>query len=242
MRKTLNIAHRGASGVYPENTMIAFEKAVEMLCDGIETDVQLTKDGIPVLCHDETLERTTNGKGRIIDHSFQELRKLDAGIKKDKNFKGEQIPTLEELLQLVKEKGIMVNLELKNSVIMYKDLETKVIEQVHRFGLQDKVILSSFNHCSMVKCKEIDNHISTGLLYDAILFKPEKYAEYVGANALHPQFSSVTPETVLNAHLKGIAINTWTVNREEDMENLIKMKVDGIITNFPDKLAGLLRR
>lgn len=241
MKKVLNIAHRGFSGVYPENTMIAFRKAVDIQCDGIETDVQLTKDRVPVLCHDETLNRTTTGKGLIRDYTYKELSKLDAGIKKSKKFKGSAIPTLDELLDFAKDKNILINIELKSSIIIYPDLEKIVIDRIYKYKMEKKCILSSFNHYSMVRCKQIDSSIKTALLYNEILYKPEKYIEYVGADALHPDFSTLYRENIIEGiKEKNVPINVYTVNEEKDMINMIKLGVNGIITNHPDKLKKIL--
>lgn len=240
--RSLNIAHRGFSAKYPENTMTAFEKAVEAGCDGIETDVQLTKDNVLVLCHDETLDRTTNNTGFISQYTYKELKSMDFGIKFGDKFKNTTIPTLEELLSYCKEKSVYLNLELKNSIILYEGLEEMVIKKIHDYDLSQSVILSSFNHYSMVKCKTIDNNIKTGLLYESGLYKPQIYAEYVGADALHPHFLSVIHKTVVNdIKSKDILINAYTVNDEKYMKVLIDLGIDGIITNYPDKLSTLLK-
>lgn len=241
MKRILNIAHRGFSGYYPENTMLAFRKAIEVQCDGIETDVQLTKDGIAVLCHDEKVDRTTDGRGYVKDYTYEELKNLDAGIKKGNEFKGLGIPTLDEFLGYIKDKSMFVNLELKNSIITYHSLEEIVIDKVYRYNIQDNCILSSFNHYSMVKCKNLDSKIKTGLLYDETLYKPENYIEYVGADALHPNFNGVYSENIIRGiKLKNVPINVYTVNEEKDMINMIKLGVDGIITNYPDRLKTLI--
>lgn len=241
MKKSLNIAHRGFSGYYPENTMLAFKKAVEAGCHGIETDVQLTKDGVAVICHDETLERTTTGSGYIKDFTYKELMEFDAGIKFHEKFKGEKIPTLEEFLGYVKDKNLYINLELKNTLVLYENIEEKVISKLHEYKLGKSSILSSFNHYSMVKCKSIDSSIKTGLLYGDGLYKPENYLAYVGADALHPHYFMLLHEEILaGIKAKNIEINTYTVNDEQTMKKLIELGIHGIITNFPDKLGKLL--
>jgi glycerophosphoryl diester phosphodiesterase len=162
---TINYAHRGASGYYPENTMMAFEKAIELGCTGIETDVHMTKDGYLVLMHDEKIDRTTDGMGYIKDYNLEELRQLDAGKWKALEFSGERIPTVEELIELAKSKDIIINFEIKTDVIWYKDIEQKLIEMIHKYNVSDKIIISSFNHYTIHKCKQIDKNIKTGLLY-----------------------------------------------------------------------------
>ncbi|MCH3964056.1 MAG: glycerophosphodiester phosphodiesterase [Clostridium sp.] len=234
MNRTLNIAHRGFSGVYPENTMLAFRKAVEAGADGIETDLHVTKDGVIVVCHDETLDRTTSGTGFIKDRTYEYIRKLDAGS-------GEKIPSLDEILSYMKDKKLLLNLELKNDIVHYDNLEKNVIDKIYKYSMESNVILSSFNHNSMKRVKEYDGSIKTGLLYGSPIYKPEEYAEKMGADALHPLFSLVMNEKIVNDIKKnGILINTYTVNKVDDMRKLMNLKVDGIITNYPNILEKLL--
>lgn len=233
MNRTLNIAHRGFSGKYPENTMMAFRKAVDVGADGIETDLHMTSDGIIVICHDETIDRTTNGSGFIKDYTYDEIRKLDAG-------KGEKIPSLDELLNFMKDKNLLLNLELKNDVINYNNLEKDTINKIYEYGLEKNVIISSFNHQSMKRVKQYDSSIRTGLLYGSTICKPEEYAKQMGADALHPLFSLVMDQDVVHDIKKsGILINAYTVNREDEMKKLIGLGIDGIITNYPNILKKL---
>lgn len=241
MKRSLNIAHRGFSGEYPENTMVAFRKAIEAGCDGIETDLHMTKDGVIVICHDETIDRTTNGTGFICDYTYNELCEFDAGIKLSREFEGEKIPNIDEFLDYVMDKNLLINLELKNDMIPYSELEKKVIDKVYEFGVEKNVILSSFNHYSMIRVKEYDKNIKTGLLYTAMLYKAHEYIKTVGADALHPFFSSVMNKKIVTDIKKnGIIINAYTVNEKEYMERLIELEIDGIITNYPDKLKKIL--
>lgn len=241
MNKSLNIAHRGFSGAYPENTMLAFKKAIDAGCDGIETDVHMTKDGTMVLCHDEKLDRTTNSQGFIKDYTFHELCKVDAGIKFDEKFKNETIPTIDEFLSYVKDKNLVINLELKNNIVHYEGLEEQIIKKIYHYNMRENIILSSFDHNSMVKIKEIDNTIKTGLLYGATLYKAQDYAKIANADALHPFFPAVMDkEIVENIKKAGLLINAYTVNDKNDMQSLINLGIDGIITNYPDKLKVLL--
>ncbi|WP_035796320.1 glycerophosphodiester phosphodiesterase [Clostridium akagii] len=238
--KTLNIAHRGASGDYPENTMLAFFSAKDLGCHGIETDVQLTKDNIPVLIHDETVNRTTNGKGFVKDYTYSELVKLDAGSHFSNKFSCETIPTLDELMNFAKNSNLILNLELKNSIINYPNLEEIVLNKINEYSLGNKIIISSFNHYSMKHFKNIAPHINVGLLYDINLYHPEKYAKFVGADALHPNFHSLNSKIVKDSHNENIKINTYTVNTLKDMESMLKLKVDGIITNYPGILKKII--
>lgn len=223
----LNIAHRGASGYVLENTMEAFEKAIELGCDGIETDVQMSRDGILVLIHDEKIDRTTTGIGYVKDHTFEELHALG-------------IPSLEELLILAKRHKIFLNLELKNSVVAYEGLEEKVIDMVIAYDMVKQVILSSFNHYSVVKCKKLKPAIEVGLLYVEPLYEAEKYCLNAGANAIHPNFRTLNQEIVEAAHMSGIKVHPYTINEEKDIEYMIELGVDMIISNYPDRVKKLL--
>lgn len=238
---SLNFGHRGAKGYYPENTMLSFEKAVEMGCDGIETDVQLSKDGVEVLCHDEKIDRTCDGTGFIKDFTYKELCQFDAAAGFNGEFKDLKIPVLDDILGLAKDTGILLNLELKTNVIEYECLEEKVIAKIHNYGLQDRVILSSFNHYSVMKCRQIDSKIKCGLLYNNSLYDPGHYGKHAGVEALHPNFITLKPEVVKNIHDHGLEINTFTVDTIEDMKRMVELNIEGIITNYPDRLTKILR-
>jgi len=240
---TLNIAHRGFSGKYPENTRRAFLAAVEESnCDGFESDVHLSKDGEPVIIHDDVLDRTSDGKGFVGEQSFADLRKLDMGSWKGREFTGERIMHLDELLELVLSGGKLLNLEVKNYEVFYRDIEEKVIGRIRAMGAADKVFLSSFNHISMKRCKEIDPGIPAGLLYGQPLVEVEDYASRHGLDALHPRISCLrySPDLAERAHKRGLKIHVWTVNTEEDMLFCLDKHVDSIITNYPDRLSGII--
>lgn len=233
-------AHRGASGYYPENTMSAFQEAVKQKADGIELDVHLTKDGYLVVCHDETLNRTTNGKGFIKQYDLYELKQLDAGSWFDKKFKGEKIPLLEEAIDLVKKSNMELNIEIKAGSIFYPGIEEKVLKMIDKYGIRDKVIISSFDHYSLVKIKSMDKDIKTGILYSEALYRPTDYLKTTGANALHPNYITLTNDIVEEAHSLGVEINTYTVNKEEHIRMIKAMNVNSIITNYPDLAKKIL--
>lgn len=241
MSQLINFAHRGASAVCPENTMAAFAKGLELGATGIETDVQMTKDGKLVLIHDESVTRTTGAEGLVQDYTYEELSKLDAGSWFGEAFQGERIPLLEELLELTKSHGTIVNIELKNGHIQYPELEKRVIEVVRNYKMSEQIVISSFNHYSLVECKNIDPDIRTGLLYGEGLYKPWEYAKLAKADALHAYHQAVLPEWVEEAQQSGVVYHPWTVNTEERMKDLIHAKVAGIITDYPDVLNRLLQ-
>lgn len=237
----INFAHRGASGYYPENTMISFRKALDMNCTGIEADVHLTRDGMLIIMHDEKINRTTNSSGYIKDYNYKELKKMDAGSWYDRRFKNEGIPLVEDLLELSKQRDIFVNLELKTDIIRYKNIELKVINLINKLNMNNRVIISSFNYSSLILCKEIDKSIKTALLHKRRFKWPEKLASLSMADAIHPSFFAVrSKKHVDNLKNKGFMINAWTANSYECMESLIKKGVDGIITDFPDMLNEVL--
>lgn len=236
----INYGHRGASGYFPENTMVAFEKAIEMGATGIETDVQMTKDGVLVLIHDEYVNRTTDGIGLVKDYTYKELMKLNASTYMKNYTNKTSIPTVEELLALAKNQDVIINFEIKSGVILYPNIEENLINLIYKEQFQNNVILSNFNHYSLVKCKEVSRDIPTGILYMEALYKVEDYCSTVGANALHPYFYCAQPEVIQNAHEKGLKVNPFTVNDEGAMNNLILAGVDGIITNYPDKLKNIM--
>lgn len=238
---TSNVAHRGYSGVYPENTMRAFLEAVPAGAHGLECDVQLTSDGEPVIIHDERLERTSDGNGWVAATGWKEIAGLDAGSWFAPRFAGERIPHLDDLLDFLDSAPLTLNLELKNATVAYEGLEDRVIRAVRRRpSLNGRVLLSSFNHSSLVRLKEIDSNIPTGALYVARMHEPWHYAGTLAADALHPHYKYLDGYLMRGARRAGLAINTYTVNEVDDMRRVLELGADSIITNFPDRLAALI--
>lgn len=232
-------AHRGFSGMYPENTMLAFQKAYEVGCDGIELDVQLTKDEVLVIMHDETIDRTTNGKGNIRDYTYEELCQFDCCGNFPGMFEFQRIPTLREYLEWVKPTGLLTNIELKNSVYYYRNLEEKVIEMVRELQMEDKIIFSSFNLVSMVKCKQLIPEIPMGFLMETRMDNMGQFAKDNHIEYHHPDLTYLTKDMVEECHSQGVGVNVWTVNKKKQMKKLAKWKVDGIFTNYPNKAKKL---
>ena len=202
---TKNFAHRGFSGKYPENTLLAFSKAIEEGVDGIENDVHLTKDGVLVVMHDELVDRTTNGKGYIKDKTYEELAQLDASYI-FKEYGPQKVPTLREYLELVKDTDIITNIELKTGVFEY----------------------------SVLRMKAIDPAIKCGMLEESWLINAGAYVASTGVECFHPFFKNMTPENVAEVKSHGLEINTWTVNEEEDIREMFRVGVDSVIGNYPD--------
>jgi glycerophosphoryl diester phosphodiesterase len=234
MNKPIIYAHRGASKYAPENTGAAFRKALEMKAGGIEIDVHMSKDGGIVICHDERVNRTSNGTGFIKDMTVEELKSLDFGSWFSEEFAGERMMMLEELLELLKDWEGILNIELKSGIILYKGLEEKVVSLLRRYDRIDRTIISSFNHYSLRGIKELEPGLKTGILYSAGLYEPWEYAGKVGAEAVHPQFYSMVPAIIQGCRVHGIVMNPWTVDQPETIRQLALAGVDGIITNVPD--------
>ena len=234
-------AHRGFSGKYPENTMLAFQKAVEIGVDGIELDVHLTKDNEIVIIHDEDIKRTCDGEGLVKDMTLEELRKFDASA----TFRGVYgfcgIPTLREYFELVKDTPIITNIELKTGVYEYPTIEKRVIDMVREFGLSDKIIFSSFNHFTVKRCEEIAPEIKRGFLTGDWIYDFGKYTAERNVQCCHPWHVSLSEEVIREMHEAGCEINTWTVNEYADIEKLSKWGVDSLIGNFPDRMIEVLR-
>ena len=232
-------AHRGASQDAPENTMEAFKLAIAQNVDGIETDVHLTRDGVVVIMHDETLDRTTDHKGCIKDLTYEQLCEVNANNHRE-DYGFCHIPRLEELLELVKEHHLELNIELKTDVYAYKGIEAKVVALVKEYGVEEQVIYSSFNHYSLMCLRQIEPQSKIGLLYMEGLYEPWKYATCLKANALHPYYPCLRiPDYVLHSHASKIAVHPWTVNDIDTAKNLIELGVDAIITNVPGQLRDL---
>lgn len=234
-------AHRGASGYAPENTLEAFALAVEQKADGVELDVQLTKDGKLVVIHDETIDRVSGEHGLVKDFTLEELKKLNVN-RTIPGFQAVTIPTLEEVYDLLKGTGLAINVEIKSSIIWYPEIEKRVLELTKSMGLQDKVIYSSFNHYSIRRLKELDETVQTGILYGDVLCDIAAYCKNVGADALHPVFTHRYMESVWKEYMaSGIPLHIWTVNEEADMTFFMENNIDAIITNYPDKAVKLRR-
>ncbi len=226
--------HRGASGYAPENTLISFKKAEEMGADGIELDVQMSKDGVLVICHDETIDRTSSGTGFIKDMTFRELRSYNYN-KTHPEYEHADIPTLEEVLAMVKPGRMIINIELKTGIFFYPGIEEKVVELVRKYGMEDRVIYSSFNHYSARHIHDIDPKARTAFLYeDGPIGMPE-YAHRHGVNAIHPALYNLQYENIMEDAAKyGLEVNVWTVNTEEYVRFCMMKGVHAIITNYPD--------
>lgn len=250
-RNPIVVAHRGASGYAPENTMAAIKKAITMGVDMIEIDVQLSKDKEVVLMHDLTVDRTTNGKGKVRDLYLEEIKKLDAGKWFSSEFLGEKVPTLEEVIQAINGQCKLL-IEVKRVKSKKLEIENKIVQLINKYNAYNWCIVQSFETQVIkniqaldksIECHKlvtmnisvlplhIDSRIKTGTIY-----------KYKTVQSINPYFKMLNKRKVNKIHSRGQKIITWTVNEPEDMKRMIEMGVDGIITNYPDRLIQLLKK
>mgnify|MGYP000897906704 CR=1 FL=1 len=268
--KILNIAHRGARSLAPENTLLAAEKGLALGADLWELDVAVTQDGELVVLHDDTLERTSNATtvfpGRISyavwTFTLAELRQIDFGswyVEKDPfgqikagavtvaetaGFKNVPIPTLREALEFTRDHNWRVNIEIKDASNTPGDafVVEKVVELVKELDMLDRVIISSFNHDYLKRVKAVEPDLVTAALVDRAVADPVALLEETGAQAYNPGLKFVDEKTVRAVREAGFDVLVWTVNEEEDMRRLIEWSVSGIFTDFPQRLNAVLGR
>lgn len=226
-------AHRGASAHAPENTIAAFDLALAQGADAIELDVKLSSDGYVIVHHDDTVNRTTNGQGRIKDLSLAELKKLDAGSSFSEKFTGEKIPTLEEVFEAVG-KRTFINVELTNYKTRRDALVETVCMLVKKHQMQKRVIFSSFFASNLSKARSYLPEVPRGLLalHGFLGAWARSFGFVFGKyQALHPHLNDMTQQEVARVHRLNRRIHVWTVNKEEDMRRLFDWGVDGIFTD-----------
>jgi glycerophosphoryl diester phosphodiesterase len=235
------IAHRGASAYYPENTLPSFEGAIVMGADMVELDVQLTSDKEVVVFHDEKISRCTDGRGRIADYTLTKLKKLDAGIWYDKDFKNTRIPTLAEALSVCKNK-IAVNIEIKTEAVgkmLFGGIEEKCLKIVEQSGMLEHVVFSSFDPRAIMHLKQIDHTVTVAVLFDKKHYGsmlPSDIIESVGAEAFNCSSSELNEKWLANVKFNNIPVNIYTVNDAKSLRRFMKKGVSGIFTNKPDIL------
>ena len=233
MKNILVWAHRGASGIVPENTLQAFAKAVELGADGVELDIQMSADGEIVVIHDEMVDRTSDGKGWVKDFTLEQLRQLDVSYG-HKELGHVCIPTMREVFELLKPTELTINIELKTGILDYPGMEEKILIMTREYAFEDRVIYSSFNHYSVLRMKAIDPSIKCGMLEESWLINAGAYVASTGVECFRPFFKNMTPENVAEVKSHGLEINTWTVNEEEDIREMFRVGVDSVIGNYPD--------
>ena len=234
-----NIAHRGASALAPENTLPAFQLAIESGADEVELDVVRCATGEPVVIHNETVDKTTEGTGAVADKSLAEIKELDAGSWFDEKFRGATVPTLDEVFELVGEK-VAVNVEIKGESLSADGLERVVVESIRRHGMTNRVMVSSFNPCRLWRVRSLAPELRTALIfspYSSLYLRKAWFAPILKVGGLHAFHSMVNERFVNRAHRRGLWVYAWTVDEPEMMLKLIRAGVDGVVTNDP----GLLR-
>ena len=231
----LNIAHRGASGTFAENTVRAFGAAIDAGADMCELDVQLSRDGAVVVIHDDTVERTTDGKGEVAELTLDELKRLDAGATfKGGPFKGARIPTLDEVFAVTSGK-CGLNIELKAG-----GLEHQVAQIMQARNALGDSIVSSFNWEYLKKIQQLHFNIRVGLLAEEKPVDLMMNAVAMRAYSINPRWDMVTSDLCKAAHQRGLKLYTWTVDADSRMRALIESGVDGIMTNYPERLRTVV--
>lgn len=229
-------AHRGSSGTHPENTIAAFRAAAVLPVYGVEFDVHMTKDGELVVIHDESIDRTSNGKGFIKDMTLAELKHYDVGKGFSPKFKGETIPTLREVLYVFKDTHHHLNIELKSDIFPYDGMEQKVLQMLKDYRLEERVVISSFNHEMVRNFKKIAPQIETAILFVEVMIAPHEYAKVVGADAVHAFFPTVLRPMGQEVVASGRKVRVFTVNEELYADTLKEIGVDAIFTDYPEKM------
>ncbi|WP_042355106.1 glycerophosphodiester phosphodiesterase [Bacillus rubiinfantis] len=232
-------AHRGYSAAFAENTLKSFVEAEKVGADGLELDVQLTRDGEIVVIHDEKVDRTTNGHGFVKDFSYKDIRKLNAN---KKGTKKEPIPTLEEVFEWLSTNQLLCNIELKNALIPYNGLEEKVIALIRKFNLSRRIILSSFNHYSVVYSYRLAPDIETAPLFLEAIYMPWIYSQSIRAKGIHPKHTTIPNHIITTTMENGIAVRPYTVNREADLKRLFNLDCTAVITDYPEKAINIRKQ
>jgi glycerophosphoryl diester phosphodiesterase len=238
MRKPWIIAHRGASGYAPENTLAAFQRAVELGAPFIETDLHLTRDARFVAIHDKTLQRTTNGQGAVGNFTLAELRQLDAGKWFDRPFSGEYIPTLEDVLEFGRANDVVFYLEIKYEGAW--GMHHALVAALREYEASARTIVISFDPATLRSVRELDASLMVGLLGEKTEADLVQMALDAGARQICPRYDIVTPELVERAHTADLHVATWTVNEAAQMRAAIAAGVDGVITDLPDRLRATI--
>lgn len=229
------LGHRGASHAAPQNTLAAFRKAADVGADGIELDVHLSRDGVPVVIHNNSVDATTDGTGLVRELTLAQLKALDAGAHFDEAFMGERIPTLEEVLAEVGSR-VLVNIELKAG--QTAALVVAVVDLVRRMKMADRVWFSSFKPYALYRARALAPEIPCGLLYGPLNLGTLLLRPFTPHEALHPYKNLLTERSVRRAHRHGLRIFTWTLDDPAVARKFAAWGVDGIITNQPAEILA----
>ncbi len=235
--------HRGAYHFAPENTLTGFQTAVDMGADGVELDIQLTRDGEVVVIHDEKVDRTSDGRGHVKDFTLSELKRLNFNKRGLVPPLFMEIPTLEEVFTLLRPTHLKINVELKTGAVFYEGIEEKALRLADRHGMLERIVWSSFNHCSVQKVKRLESAAKTALLCGGGILVTGEQCAKTGAAALHPQVRQLRcPGLVEGCRDLGIQVRAWTVNEPDEFELAQEMAIDGVFTNRLDSAGIFLNR
>ncbi|WP_372714019.1 glycerophosphodiester phosphodiesterase [Ilyobacter sp.] len=235
--------HRGASGYAPQNTISAMKLAVEQGSDGIELDVQLTKDNEVVICHDWVIDRVSNGNGKVDDFTLDEIKKFDFGSYFSEEFKGEKIPTLAEILDLLP-KDMILNIELKIKATNKGPLAERVADLLASHDRIENTIISSFNHPCLKKIKILLPEVKVAFLYEGYLLNPGKYMidSEMDIYSFHLNLNYINKEIIEDLHSYKKMVYVWTSDDPETTKELFDMGADGVMTNFPMDMKNALSK
>lgn len=237
------IAHRGASAYAPENTLSSLKLAVEQGAQAVEIDVQLTKDGKLVVIHDWKVDRTTNGEGYIHELDFDYIRSLDCGSWFSDEFKGERVPTLKEVFEVIPE-TMMLNIEIKEIERGRSGFEKMVLDEIYEAGRLDSVIISTFHHGIIKRLHEMEPKLKLALLTSSEILNLNKYLDDNGLKSYsyHPEVNLITKDTIKELEERDIKTYVWTVNTLVDFKWLASIGVHGVITNYPDVMLEEIKK
>ncbi len=236
------LGHRGASAHAPENTMAAFQRAIDFGADGIEFDVKLTRDGEIIIIHDLTVDRTTNGKGKVRNFTLEQIRNLDAGLHFSEQFREEKIPILRDVLMMVPA-DFIVNIELTNYSSMFDGLASKVAHLVKELGVKGQIIFSSFNPLNLILTKRILPEVPVALLSlpgIAGMINRSNILRWISPEFINPHFQDIKPEFVKQQHHLQRNIIAWTVDDVKEIIRLFDLKIEGVITDDPQLVRNVL--
>ena len=242
MNKVNIWAHRGASTKAPENTLPAFREAIRAGADGLELDVHLTADGEVAVTHDPVIDRVSDGHGRVDSYTLEALRRFNFSKVLPGYGEVTRIPTLADVYELAAPAGVHVNVEIKNEEMRYAGIEEKLTALARTYGMEERVIYSSFNHYTLMRMRAVNPGAKVAPLYMAGIYEPEQYALRIGAAAIHPMYpSALMPGLVAQCRAAGVDVNVWTVDEEKLAMGMVQAGVSGIITNEPEKMLALVR-
>ena len=242
MANFLRIAHRGASGNFPEHTHPAFEKAIEARADMIELDCQLSGDGHVVVYHDERLQRTTGARGAVKDKTLAQLKKLDAGKWRKKSFQGQQILALEEVLDCINGRADLC-VDIKHYAGSPQGIEIKLLFIVSHYDYLERTIFSSFDYDRLRRLRDLAPDVRLGVIYDSRIHEdPFAVAQEVQAASIHVHKELASADFLDNAWNAGMDVFVWTVNEVREMEKFASLGVQGIVSDFPERFWKLTAR